>query len=88
MGEWLQANYKPIKRTQVREGDIVALFYKDGGDNLRLIHTAYSVGGGKYVHKVGSNVARLESLRNVLKTYAANANAFVFLRRKEDLSCE
>lgn len=87
MGEWLRANYRPIKRTEVREGDIVALFDK-GDDYIRLIHTAYCVGNSKYVHKVGSNVARLESLKAVLKTYADSANAFVFFRRKEVLSCE
>lgn len=87
MGKWLQENYSPIKRTQAREGDIVALFNKSD-DHLRLIHTAYNAGNSKYVHKVGSNVARLESLKNVLRTYADSANAFVFLRRNEDLSCE
>lgn len=82
MSEWLQENYRPIKRTEVREGDIVALFAKND-DYLRLVHTAYCVAKNKYVHKVGSNVARLESLKEVLRTYADNANAFVFLRSNE-----
>jgi hypothetical protein len=78
MGEWLKANYTPIKRKDVAEGDIVALF----DEEKHLIHTAYALGEGKYVHKVGQNVARLEPLQRVLRTYARELHGFVFLRSK------
>jgi len=79
MGEWLTSNYSPIPKTQVQEGDIVALFSPD----MRLVHTAYCVEKNRYVHKIGQNVARLETLNGVLKTYARQAERYIFLRRNE-----
>lgn len=77
MGEWLTKNFSPIKKSQAKEGDIVALFTKE----MRLIHTAYNAGNKKYVHKLGQNVARLEPLSKVLKSYAEHGlEGYVFLR--------
>lgn len=77
MGEWLTKNFFPIKKKQAKEGDIVALFTKD----MRLIHTAYNAGSGKYVHKLGQNVARLEPLSKVLEAYSNHGlDGYVFLR--------
>lgn len=77
MGEWIQNNFSPIRRSEVKEGDIVALFTKE----MRLIHTAYCVEFNKYVHKLGQNVAKLETLNRVLQAYAPHGlNGFVFLR--------
>jgi hypothetical protein len=79
MGEWLTSNYTPIAKSKHQEGDIVALFSPD----MRLVHTAYCVERGRYVHKIGQNVARLETLNGVLKTYARQAERYIFLRRNE-----
>ena len=79
MSEWLQSNYSPIPRTKVQEGDIVALFSPD----MELVHTAYAVTPKLYVHKVGQNVARLEKLNGVLKTYARQAEKYIFLRSNQ-----
>ena len=81
MGEWIHNNFSPIKRTEVKAGDIVALFTPE----MKLVHTAYYVGNKKYVHKLGQNVAKLEGLNGVLKSYARHADGFVFLRSK---TCE
>lgn len=80
MGEWLTENFTPIKRSQVKEGDIVALFSPE----MRLVHTAYNAGNNKYVHKLGQNVAKLESLNGVLKAYARHAEKFIFLRQRSN----
>lgn len=82
MSEWLQSNYQPIPKTAVQEGDIVALFSGDK-EHLRLIHTAYAVDKSHFVHKLGRNVARLESLNKVLRSYAREVNHYVFLRRTQ-----
>lgn len=79
MSEWLMTNYEPIRRKDVKEGDIVALFSSD----MRLIHTAYALGDNHYVHKLGRNVARLETLNKVLRSYARDCEKFIFLRRNQ-----
>jgi cell wall-associated NlpC family hydrolase len=79
MGEWLMQNCKPIPRSSLREGDIVALFR----DKRKLVHTAYYVGDNKFVHKLGRNVARLEPLSRVLKEYSDSANGYIFFRKEE-----
>lgn len=79
MGEWLTSNYTPIAKREHREGDIVALFSPE----MRLVHTAYCVDRNRYVHKIGQNVAKLETLNGVLKTYARQAERYIFLRRNE-----
>lgn len=78
MSEWLMTNYEPISKKEVKEGDIVALFDED----KHLIHTAYCVEPNRYVHKLGRNVARLETLNKVLRSYARDLNGYVFLRSK------
>lgn len=78
MGRWLADNYSPVRKSHVREGDIVALFDED----MHLIHTAYYIGGGKYVHKLGRNVARLESLNKVLASYQRETKKYIFLRKE------
>lgn len=81
MHEWITTKLEPIERKQAKEGDIVALFARDEkAETMRLIHTAYCVEPNRYVHKLGQNVARLETLNKVLKSYAREANGFVFLR--------
>lgn len=82
MHEWLTKNFSPIAKADHHEGDIVALFSGDK-DHLRLVHTAYCVERGKYVHKLGRNVARLETLNRVLKSYADEASGYVFLRSND-----
>jgi hypothetical protein len=82
MHEWLTTQFEPIPKGTQKEGDIVALFSGDK-DHLRLVHTAYQVGTNRYVHKLGSNRARLETLKGVLKAYADVANGYVFLRSKK-----
>lgn len=84
MQDWLMSNYEPIPRTNVREGDIVALFSGDK-DHLELIHTAYCVERNRYVHKLGQNVARLETLQRVLKSYARSTQHYVFLRERSQI---
>lgn len=76
MGEWLTENYTPIPRKDHKEGDIVALF----SSGMRLVHTAYCVGPNRYVHKMGRNVARLETLNRVLKEYGRQAEKYIFVR--------
>ena len=83
MTEWLISNYKPIHRTEVREGDIVALFSGDEPESMRLVHTAFCVEKNRFVHKMGRNVARLETLNRVLKEYSRQADKFIFVRRNE-----
>lgn len=82
MGKWLTENFTPIPRSKHKEGDIVALFSPE----MRLVHTAYCVDRNKYVHKLGQNVARLETLNGVLKAYSRNAEKFIFLRSNEEVS--
>jgi hypothetical protein len=79
MSEWITSNYTPIAKKDVQEGDIVVLFSPD----MRLVHTAYAVGDNLYVHKLGRNVARLETLNKVLKSYAREAEKYIFVRRNE-----
>jgi hypothetical protein len=78
MGDWLTENFSPIPKKDVKEGDIVALFSPD----MRLVHTAYCVGPNRFVHKMGSNVARLETLNRVLKEYSRQAQKYIFVRSK------
>lgn len=79
MSEWITQNYTPIPKKDVQEGDIVVLFSPD----MRLVHTAYCVEPNRYVHKLGRNVARLETLNKVLKSYAREAEKYIFVRRNE-----
>lgn len=82
MGEWIKSNLTPIRKHQARQGDILALFSGDK-DHLRLVHTAYKVGPNQYVHKMGRNVARLETLAGVLGEYRRQSSGYVFLRSNQ-----
>lgn len=82
MHKWVTTNLTPIKRHQVREGDILALFSGDK-DHLRLVHTAYALGGNQYVHKMGRNVARLETFNKVLGEYERQTSGYIFLRSNQ-----
>lgn len=69
---WLKDNYTPVKKGQPH--DIVALF----DAHKHLLHTAYRVGPNKYVHKLGRNVARVDTLAKVLRAY--NPDGYIFFK--------
>lgn len=80
---WLQTDFEPIKKEQIKEGDILALFDADEKkERLHLVHTAVYIGNKKFVHKLGQNRAQVDILKGVLKEYAYCGNSYVFLRYK------
>lgn len=83
ISEWIQDDFKPIKKEELQEGDVLALFDKD--EQLQracLVHTAVYVGDKKFVHKLGQRQAQIDNLKGVLKNYAYCGNSYAFMRFK------
>lgn len=84
IGEWLVDNTQPVKRTDIRAGDILALFDRsDEKERMSLVHTAVCVGNGKFLHKLGQQRATLDTQRGVIKHYQRCSNGMAILRIKE-----
>lgn len=83
ISQWLTDEFEPIKKNEVQQGDVLALFDTNKEkERMVLVHTAVSLGNGKFVHKLGQNRAQIDTLKGVLKEYAYCGNSFVFLRTK------
>ena len=83
ISQWLQTDFEPIKKEDIEQGDILALFDADEKkERLHLVHTAVYIGDKKFVHKLGQNKAQIDVLKEVLKHYAYCGNSYVFLRYK------